>query len=170
MQMCESQPWCHTKGALQAILRCSWEWKSSSYAGHCTGAQLARPCQCARASHGAIPRGALKATLRRFPGLEVKLLCQALNECSAGHAMPMCASQPWCYTKGALRATLRRFPGVEVKLLCHANVREPAMVPYQGGSASNIEAFPRSGSQALVPCQCARASHGAIPRGLSEQH
>ena len=87
--------------------------------------------------------GALKATLRRFPGLEVKLLCQALNECSAGHAMPMCASQPWCYTKGALRATLRRFPGVEVKLLCHANVREPAMVPYQGGSASNIEAFLR---------------------------
>ena len=98
--MCESQPWCHTKGAL-------------------------------------------KATLRRFPGLEVKLLCQVLNECSVGHAMPMCASQPWCYTKGALRATLRRFPGVEVKLLCHANVREPAMVPYQGGSASNIEAFLR---------------------------
>ena len=43
---------------------------------------------------------------------------------------------------------------MEVKLLCHANVREPAMVPYQGGSASNIEAFPRIGSKALMPCQC----------------
>ena len=39
------------------------------------------------------------------------------------------------------------------------------MVLYQGGSAGNIEALPRSGSQAFVPCQCARASHGAIPRG-----
>ena len=35
--------------------------------------------------------------------------------------------------------------------LGHANVREPAMVPYQGGSESNIEALPRIGSQALMP-------------------
>ena len=112
------------------------------------------PCQCARASHGAIPRGLCKQ--RWGASQEWKL---------SFYAMPMCASQPWCHTKGALRATLRHFLEMEVELLCHANVREPAMVPYQGGSASNIEALPRNGSRALMLCQCARASHGAIPRG-----
>ena len=64
----------------------------------------------------------------------------------------MCESQPWCHTKGALQATLGCFPGVEVKFLCHANVREPAMVSYQGGSASNIEALSLPGTE-FVPSE-----------------
>ena len=62
----------------------------------------------------------------------------------------MCESQPWCHTTGALQATLRHFLGMEVQLLCPANVREPAMVSYQGGSASNIEVFLGNGSQSLM--------------------
>ena len=110
--MCESQPWCHTKGAL-------------------------------------------KATLRRFPGLEVKLLCQVLNECSVGHVMPMCASQPWCHTKGGSANNIEALSGNGSQVLvpvtelvpgwlCHANMREPVMVSYHGGSASNAEAIPRN--------------------------
>lgn len=34
--------------------------------------------------------------------------------------------------------------------LCYANVREPAMVSHQGGSASNIEVFLGNGSQSLM--------------------
>ena len=76
--------------------------------------------------------------------------------------MPMCESQPWCNTKGGSESNIEALtrlgsqalmPGTELvpSWLCHANVREPAMVPYQGGSESNIEALPRIGSQALMP-------------------
>ena len=34
--------------------------------------------------------------------------------------------------------------------LCYANVREPAMVSHQGGSASDIEVFLGNGSQSLM--------------------
>ena len=92
----------------------------------------------------------------------------------------MCASPPWCYTKGALRATLRHFLEMEVELLCCANVREPAMVPYQGGSASNIGVLfsqlrvkivvPQVSEMSLLRCDVVLAGCKQVsgPRGQDE--
>ena len=66
-------------------------------------------------------------------------------------------SQPWCHTKGGSANNIEALSGngsqvlvpvTELVLgwLCHANMREPVMVSYHGGSASNAEAIPRNAS------------------------
>ena len=64
-------------------------------------------------------------------------------------------SQPWCHTKGGSANNIEALSGngsqvlvpvTELVLgwLCHANMREPVMVSYHGGSASNTGAIPRN--------------------------